>query len=213
MYWDYHNLMCLFMLWKLSTFAISRTCLKLLGHSARPGDWGWKDKKERKICLSCRSIQSRLRGSILLWVINSGQLWQLPFHRGIVSLNWMAQGFLFSIFWMSIFWMSIVFNFLNVNYFSSLDMLRLEVHHESNVFFSHRYNFGVSIATFPSIFFSSHFFFQKRTFFSDHFIYELFSLSFCLILFFLSQAWILFVLDLRHVVSVTILLHYGATVP
>ena len=81
-----------------------------------------RPKKKEKSYLNCKSTKSRLHGpNLLLTMLNSDQLWQILFYWGIFRLNWMAQGFFFRFIF--------IFNFLQVNDFSFLDVLGLGIHH------------------------------------------------------------------------------------
>jgi len=61
-------------------------------------------------------------------VLNSDDLWQLPFYWGIFGFNWMAQGYFFR--FVFFFYLFLIFV-----YFSFLDMLVLGIHHFRLYFF------------------------------------------------------------------------------
>jgi len=86
---------------------------------------GWSLKGQEKrifIYLNCTPSKSRPHEpSLLLSVFNSVQLQQVFLYWSIFWFNWIAQ----RLFFRFVF----IFNFLNVTYFSFLDMLGLVIHH------------------------------------------------------------------------------------
>jgi len=86
------------------------------------GDGSWKAKKEME-----KTFELHVKWITTPWAdfavigVQLCSTIRIIICRGIFWLNWMAQGFFVRFVFM--------FNFLNVNYFSFLDMLGLVIHH------------------------------------------------------------------------------------